>query len=56
VQRHYDGNHRQWTASSYAIRRCVDQPETGVRTEVLIVLTSPKETSALDPDPPAWAR
>ena len=26
------------------------------RTETLIVLSSPKETSALDPDPPAWAR
>ncbi|MCB1502071.1 MAG: Lrp/AsnC family transcriptional regulator [Bauldia sp.] len=26
------------------------------RTETLIVLSSPKETTALDPDPPAWAR
>ena len=26
------------------------------RTETLIVLSSPKETSALDPEPPAWAR
>jgi Lrp/AsnC family leucine-responsive transcriptional regulator len=26
------------------------------RTETLIVLSSPKETSALPPDPPAWAK
>ena len=26
------------------------------RTETLIVLSSPKETTALDPDPPDWAR
>jgi Lrp/AsnC family leucine-responsive transcriptional regulator len=26
------------------------------RTETLIVLSSPKETTALDPEPPEWAR
>ncbi len=46
-------NTRMLEAFLGSVIKAVDGIE---RTETLIVLSSPKETSALAPEPPAWAR